>query len=128
MLMAEAEAPPNSDRRQGVRRVTCFPGYVDHEDDRLTSLISDLSEGGALLLVGEPDWGVGDEVRLELFVALDVKTPRIAFGRVVRIEPIPLDRASLWSHEVAVAFDPHIVLSAAELESLEKQAPFGNRR
>ncbi len=92
------------------------------------ALIADLAETGALLFLRHPVLKVDDEVRLELHVALDKDTPRIAFGRVVRVEPLPADRVSLWTHQVGVDFLERIALSAAEIDSLEKrQAPFGKR-
>jgi PilZ domain len=91
-------------------------------------MIADLAETGALLLLRKPSWKVGDDVRLELYVELDVKRPRNANGRVVRIEPLPEERSSLWTHQVAIDFAERIELSAAEIESLEKrQAPLAKR-
>jgi hypothetical protein len=92
-------------------------------------MIADLAEGGALLLLRNPDWSVGDEVRLELHVALDDGPPRVATGHVVRVEHLPDERTSLWTHQAGVEFSAPISLSAAETESLEKrQAPYGRRR
>ncbi len=120
------EAPPSSDRRRAPRRVACFPSYVDRgADARVTALIADLSEGGALLLLRKPDWAVGDELRLELYVTIDAQTPRVATGKTLRIEPLPDERISLWTHQVAVEFHDAIVLTPEELEALEKrEAPY----
>jgi hypothetical protein len=71
---------------------------------------------------------VSDEVKLELHILLEGDAARTIAGRVVRVEPLPPERASLWTHEVAVEFDETMPLSPAELESLEKrEAPFGKR-
>ena len=92
-------------------------------------MIADLSEGGALLLLRWPDWQVGDEVRLELHVALDDGPPRIATGHVLRVEPLPDQRTSLWTHQSAVEFHEKIALTAEEIDSLERrQEPYGKRR
>jgi hypothetical protein len=102
---------------------------VEHGDDKEVAMIADLGEGGALLLLRTPDWSVGDEVRLELHVALDDGPARLAAGHVVRLEPLPDERTSLWTHQVGVEFSAPIHLSAAEIESLEKrQEPYGRRR
>lgn len=126
--MAE-DAPPSSDRRRAIRRVACFPSYVEHPgEDRATAIIADLAETGALLFMRQPESKVGDDLRVELYVELDMKRPRNVTGRVVRIEPLPDERTSLWTHQVAVEFSEPIALSAAEIESLEKrQAPFAKR-
>ena len=124
------EAPPSSDRRRAMRRVACFPGLVEHppEDDKITALIADLAETGARLLMRNPGVSIGDDLRLELHVLLDSSDARIASGRVVRVEPLPDERVSLWTHQVGVDFHERLALTAAEIESLEKrQAPFGKR-
>jgi hypothetical protein len=117
------------DRRRALRRVACFPGLIKHGEQQVTAMIADLAEGGALLLLRNPDWSAGDEVRLELHVALDDGPPRIATGHVVRVEPLPDQRASLWTHQCGVEFTEPITLSTAEIDSLEKrQEPYGKRR
>ena len=124
------DAPPSSDRRRAVRRLACFPGLIAHADDaeKVTAMISDLAETGTLLLMRSPDLKVGDELRLELHVMLEGDATRSANGRVVRVEPLPDERFSLWTHQVGVEFHERLPLSAAEIESLEKrQGPFGKR-
>ena len=61
-------------------------------------MIADLAETEALLLLRKPGWKVGDELRIDLYVELDVTRPRNVTGRVVRIEPLPDERTSLWNH------------------------------
>ena len=91
-------------------------------------MIADLAETGALLLLRRPGWKVGDELRIDLYVELDTTRPRNVAGRVVRLEPLPDERTSLWTHQVAVEFTEPITLSPAEIESIEKrQAPFSKR-
>jgi hypothetical protein len=126
----EEEAPPSSDRRRALRRVACFPGMVEHpgEDAKITAMISDLAETGTKLLMRRPDFSVGDDLRLELHVLLEEGAPRVASGRVVRIEEMPEERAFLWTHEVGVHFHDRLELSTAEIEAMDKrQKPFGKK-
>ncbi|HEY1957305.1 MAG TPA: PilZ domain-containing protein [Polyangiaceae bacterium] len=122
------EAPPSSDRRRAVRHIACFPSLIElpHDAEKVTAMIVDLAETGSRLLLRNPGLSIGDELRLELHVLLDGGAPRIATGRVVRVEGLPDDRVSLWTHEVGVDFHERLALGAAELEALQKrQAPFG---
>ncbi len=126
------EAPPSSDRRRAMRHVACFPTHVerpdekhDSEDDKITALISDLAETGTLLLMRKPGFKIGDELRLELHVLLEGPETRIVTGRVVRLEPLPDERAYLWTHQVGVDFHERIELTPDEIEAMAKrQEPF----
>jgi PilZ domain len=118
------------ERRHGARHLACFPGFVEHGEhhDKIVAMIGDLAEGGARLLLRKPDLHVGEPIKFDLHISLQDDTPRVATGRVVRIDPLPDDRASLWTHEVGVEFDAPITLSAAEVDALDKrQEPFGKR-
>ncbi len=127
--MTDDAPPPSSDRRRAARHIACFPSFVKRDDAKLTAMIADLAETGTKLLLQQPDFKLGDEVNLELHVLLDDDTARYVAGRIVRIEPLPVDRASLWTHEVGVEFHETMPLSAAEIESLEKrEAPYSKRR
>jgi len=122
------EAPPSSDRRRAARIVACFPSYVDHNKEKLTAMIADLAETGTRLFLREPELKVGEELRLELHISLDDAQVRNITGRVVRIELLPPERSSLWTHEVGVEFDETLRLGPAEVEALEKrEAPFGKK-
>lgn len=115
----------DEDRRRALRRVACFPTLVEHGEDKDIAMIADLSEKGVLLLLRNPSWSAGEEVRLELHVALHDAPPRLATGHVVRIEPLPDERTSLWTHQVGVEFTAPISLSADEIAALEKrQEPY----
>jgi hypothetical protein len=121
------DAPPSSDRRRAARLLACFPSFVDGEV-KITAMIADLAETGTRLFLQNPDLKLGDELKLELHIMLDDDSFRTVGGRVVRIEPLPPERASLWTHEVGVEFHETLPLSAAEIASLEKrEAPFGKR-
>ena len=58
---------------------------------------------------------------LELFIDVEARRGRHAAGHVLRIEPLPTERVSLWTHQVAVEFDSPIVLSADEQRSIREQ-------
>jgi hypothetical protein len=100
------------------------------DDEPTTAMIADLAESGAKLLLRKPDWQLDDTLRLELHIALgEGKEPRIAMGQVVRIEPLPDEKISLWTHQVGVEFHSPIELSNEEIDALEKrQEPFGKSR
>jgi hypothetical protein len=122
------EAPPSSDRRRAARRIACFPSFVERGDAKVTAMIADLAETGTRLLMQNPDLKVGEELRLELHILIDDDAVRGVSGRVVRAEPLPDARASLWTHEIGVEFHETFPLSVAEVDALEKrEAPFGKR-
>jgi hypothetical protein len=114
-----------------MRRIACFPAFVEQKGDvdhKITAMISDLAETGTKILMRHPEFAVGDDLRLELHVLLDESAMRAVGGRVVRIEALPDDRASLWTHEVGVEFHEIFTLDQAEIDALEKrQVPFGKR-
>lgn len=120
------EKAPSSDRRRAVRHIVCFPSTVEHgSSGKMTALIADVAETGALLYARKPDLRIGDEVGLELHLALGGGAPRLATGRVVRIAPLPEERVSLWTHQIGVEFHAPIELSAAEIEALlARQIPY----
>lgn len=122
------DAPPSSDRRRAVRHLACFPTEVEHspQNEKMIAMIADLAETGTRLLMRGAELSVGDELRLELHVLLEGGEPKIARGRVVRVDPLPDERISLWTHQVGVEFHELVPLGAEELEALEKrQVPFG---
>lgn len=92
------------ERRREVRTVARIPAGVDGlRDLGHLALVHDISFAGALLCARSP-CHVGQELTLSLRTAgLDA----CVAGRVVRVEPAPLDRASLWRCDVAIEFrDP----------------------
>ena len=114
-------APP-SERRRAPREIACFPAYVEHEaSEKDTALIADIATGGTLLLVRGPCLQAGEAVKLELFINVEAKGSHRAAGRVLRIEPLPTERASLWTHQVAVEFDSPISLGADEQRAIREQ-------
>jgi len=124
-----SDKAPSSDRRRALRHMACFPSIVEHSGSaKMTTMIADLGDGGALLFAQNPDLQVGDEVGLELHVALDGGAARLATGRVVRVARLPDERVSLWTHQVGVEFHELFTLSDAEVAALDaRQMPFGKR-
>ena len=61
------DSVPPSDRRRGERFLACFPAEVQRPDgENRPSILRDLSESGALLLVRTTKLAVGDDVKLQL--------------------------------------------------------------
>ena len=117
------DSPPPSDRRVGERHLACFPAALERPDGaHRPSIIHDLSESGALLLVRTSKIAVGDEVKLQLYISNDPKTFRPAAGRVVRIEDIPLGDGGLWRSRVAVQFSELLTMYADEIKSFRERA------
>lgn len=119
----------DADRRHDVRHVACFPGVVElgDEHDKTIAMIADVAAGGARLLLRRPDLRVDETVRLELHISLE-GAPRVAMGRVVRVESLPESRASLWTHEAGVEFEAPLPLTQEETDALAKREElFGKR-
>jgi hypothetical protein len=124
-----SDSAPPSERRRGTRHVARFPGVVEPpESEKMTAMISDLSETGALLLVRLPESKVGDELRIELHILFDSDDTHVVSGRVVRVEPLPDSRTGLWTHQLAVQFQESIAFTPAEIESLEKRKALLEKR
>lgn len=127
--MSDEAPPPSSDRRRAMRRIACFPAYVELKGDvdhKITAMISDLAETGTKILMRHPEFAVGDDLRLELHVLLDEGATRAASGKVVRISELPDERSSLWTHEVGIDFHETFTLGQAEIDALVKRnLPFG---
>jgi len=116
-------APPPSDRRSGERHLACFPAELRRPDgEQRPSIIRDLSESGVLLLVRTTKIGVGDRVRLQLYISEDNSTPRDASGQVVRVEELAPGDAGPWLRRVAVHFDQPLTMYAADIASFRERA------
>jgi hypothetical protein len=110
------EPTPPSDRRAGERHLACFPAaFARTDDEPRPSIIRDLSESGALLLVLSAKLAVGDEIHMRLFIAEDPTTFRPASGRVVRIERLAPGEAGPWEQRVAVQFTEPLTMYAEEI-------------
>ena len=82
-------------------------------------MIYDLSVSGALLLVRTSKLGVGDTVRLKLYITEEPEAFREANGRVVRVEDMNEEAVGLWSRRVAVHFDDALTIYANEIAALK---------
>ena len=121
-----ADSLTPSERRIGCRYLSCFPAYLEREEEGSTraAMIHDLSVSGALLLV-RTKLVVGDAVRLRLFFNGDMEAGREAVARVVRVERLSDPFAGPWSERVAVHFDDELTGVDGEIEALaKKQAEF----
>src|SRR5580704_6670684 len=109
-------APPPSNRRVGERYLACFPASLERPDgEQRPSIIRDLSESGALLLVRTTKIAVGDAIKLELYITDDAKTFRVAQAKVVRVEELAPGDAGPWLRRVAVQFEAPISMYAADI-------------
>ena len=116
-------APPPSDRRVGERYLACFPASVERPDgEQRPSIIRDLSESGALLLVRTTKIAVGDAIKLQLYITDDTTTFRVAQAKVVRVEELTPGDAGPWLRRVAVQFDAPISMYAADIAAFHERA------
>jgi hypothetical protein len=117
------EPVPPSDRRLGERHLACFPASLERADgEQRPSIIRDLSESGALLLVRTTKVAVGDEVKLQLYIADDAATFRPATAHVVRVEALPPGDAGPWLRRVAVHFTEPLTMYAEEIRIFHERA------
>jgi len=116
-------SPPPSERRIGERHLACFPASLERSDgEQRPSIIRDLSESGALLLVRTTKVAVGDEVKLQLYIADDASTFRPATGHVVRVEELSPGDAGPWLRRVAVHFTEALTMYAEEVRLFRDRA------
>ncbi|HEY8041303.1 MAG TPA: PilZ domain-containing protein [Polyangiaceae bacterium] len=116
-------APPPSNRRIGERHLACFPAALERPDgEQRPSIIRDLSESGALLLVRTTKIAIGDEVKLQLYITDDAVTFRPASGKVVRVEELAPGDAGPWLRRVAVHFDEPLTMYAKDIAAFRERA------
>jgi hypothetical protein len=117
------DSEPPADRRGGERHLACFPASLVRPDgEQRPSIIRDLSESGALLLVRTTKIAVGDIVKLELYIADDASTFRPATGRVVRSEALVPGEVGPWLRRVAIHFDEPLTMYSGEIRSFQDRA------
>jgi hypothetical protein len=117
------DSAPPSDRRTGERHLACFPANVERPDGaHRPSIIRDLSETGALLLIRTTKIAVGDELKLQLYIAEDVSTFHTATGPVVRVEQIDIRDPSPWRQRVGVQFSEPLTMYAEQIRRFQEQA------
>lgn len=114
--MTDNPSSDDSERRQGVRHLTCYPlgiqrGEPGDTHDMEVAVVNDLSVSGAfLLLVAEMP--VGARVKLHLDIFDEVEKTLVVEGSVVRVEKRPSKVADTWAFGAAVRF--HDIEPAAE--------------
>ncbi len=65
---------------------------------------------------------VGDEVKLQLFIAEDASTYRETTAEVVRVEPLPPGDAGPWLRRVGVHFTEPLTMYADEIRLFGERA------
>jgi len=119
--MSDTEPPSN--RRAGERHLACFPASLERPDgEQRPSIIRDLSESGALILVRTTKIGVGDSIKLQLYITDDPTTFRQATAKVVRVEELLPGDAGPWLRRVGVQFDEPISMYAADIAAFHERA------
>ncbi len=120
MSQGPPDADPPSDRRGGLRYVTCYPFHIqkgerEQTEDMEVALIRDLSEGGAYLLLGA---AVEVGARLKLHLDRAEAPVLVVEGRVQRTERRPTEVADVWQFGAAVVFQdpaPEVARAIREL-------------
>ncbi|HEY5243302.1 MAG TPA: PilZ domain-containing protein [Polyangiaceae bacterium] len=117
------DSDPPSNRRAGERHLACFPASLERPDgEQRPSIIRDLSESGALLLVRTTKIAVGDLIKLQLYITDDPTTFRLATAKVVRVEDLVPGDAGPWLRRVGVQFDEPISMYAADIAAFHERA------
>jgi hypothetical protein len=112
-----------SNRRADERHMACFPASLERPDgEQRSSIIRDLSESGALLLVRTTKIAVDDPVKLELYITADPATYRLATAKVVRVEELVPGDAGPWLRRVGVRFDEPLSMYAGDIETFHERA------
>ncbi len=117
------DSDPPSNRRAGERHLACFPASLERPDgEQRPSIIRDLSESGALLLVRTTKIAVGDLIKLQLYITDDPAMFRPATAKVVRVEDLVPGDAGPWLRRVGVQFDEPISMYAADIAAFHERA------
>lgn len=118
-----SDSVPPSNRRVGERYLACFPASLERPDgEQRPSIIRDLSESGALLLVRTTKLAIGDHIKLQLYIADDATTFREVQAKVVRVEELAPGDAGPWLRRAAVQFDAPISMYSADIAAFHERA------
>jgi len=116
-----SDSSPPENRRIGERYLACFPASLTRSDAKQRlSLIRDLSESGALLLIATTKIVVGEE--LSLYIADDASLFRTTRAKVVRVEELTAEEKGLWLRKIAVQFDEPLTMYAEEIATFRERA------
>ena len=74
------------------------------------------------MLVRTTKIAVGDQVKLQLYIAEDAETHRAAGGKVVRVEEVEAEDAGPWLRRVAVQFDAPLTVYADDIKAFHERA------
>lgn len=91
------------------------------EEAKQTAVIHDMSMTGAYVLArGTVE--VGDTLALTIHLSTDRSGPKVETGgRVVRVDPVPLERSVYWTHGIAIEFDERLDSIEEEINALADQ-------
>ena len=118
-----SDSSPPENRRIGERYLACFPASLTRSDAKQRlSLIRDLSESGALLLIATTKIVVGEELSLDLYIADDASLFRTTRAKVVRVEELTAEEKGLWLRKIAVQFDEPLTMYAEEIATFRERA------
>jgi hypothetical protein len=106
------------ERRASARQLTCIPAHFESRTDpQDLALIRDVSTLGARLYT-RSKLDIDETVTLHLYLGLETDEPRMASGRVVRVDRRDLALADVWGWEIGVEFDRAITPYEKEIEAL----------
>jgi len=74
------------------------------------SIIRDLSQSGALLLIATTKIVVGERLKLDVYTADDTSTFRTTRAKVVRVEELKAGERGLWLRKIAVQFEEPLTI------------------
>jgi hypothetical protein len=93
----------------------------DGGDAKHTAVIHDMSTTGAYVLARSAV-EVGEKLALTIHLSTDRSGPsEETTGRVVRVDPVPLERSVYWTHGIAIAFEKPLVHIEKEISELAEQ-------
>jgi hypothetical protein len=119
-----SSAPPPtgrsaSEHRQHPRELVCVAIEVAPDDaDKHVAIIHDMSVGGAYVHARAPV-PEGETVTLSIRLPTEEGARfESTTGEVVRVDPLPAERADVWSYGIAIRFHEPLVHLGEEIEGL----------
>jgi hypothetical protein len=109
---------PMEERRASGRQFTCIPAYFEsRRDPQDLALIRDVSPTGARLYT-RIRLAVDEELSLHLCLGQEDDPPRVAKGKVVRVDRRDPALSDVWSFDIGVVFEAPITEYTSEIEDL----------
>jgi len=114
-----SDQPEAPEHRSHERKLVCVTIEVCPDAaDKQVAMIHNMSVGGVYVLARAP-LELGEKVALTIRLSVDPEGRAAeTTGRVVRVDPLPLERADVWSHGIAIAFDEPLTHLEKEIEAL----------